>query len=154
MRYPRLFPSALLIVVAGSFCGCAGLFTRVDPPFVSLANLSVEDVKLFEQTFGLQLRIQNPNAFDLPISGIVCSLDLNGREFARGVSQQSVTVPAYGDRLLDVQVVSTLGQAFSQIKALQSKPQGLQYRLHGSLSVTNRAARIPFEYQGGIGIEQ
>lgn len=133
------------------FLGCAGLLTQAEPPQVSLAGIQVIDVNLFEQRYRLRLRLQNPNDFPLPIEGMRYKLYFNEREFAHGVSRQSITLPEYDSRLLEVEVISDLGRALDQIRDLgASTPEKLSYRLTGTVSVANRMSQLPFEYKGEV----
>lgn len=146
-RLRWVFPGLFLVVLAG----CAGLASRAEPPHVSMANLQVVSVGLFEQRYRLQLRVQNPNDFSLPIAGLSYHLYINDQDFGRGVSRQSVTIPGFGEELLDVEVVSDLGSVLQQIRELgEGARPSLRYRLAGSVSLADRFGRLPFEYKGEI----
>ena len=53
----------LLTAFAG-FAGCSGLFQTLERPRVNIANIAAQDVKLFEQVFDLELRVQD---FSIPL---------------------------------------------------------------------------------------
>lgn len=148
MTIAPVFAAAML--GAAVLGGCAALAGKTEPPQVSLAGLQIVEMGLFEQRFNLKLRIQNPNDFSLPIRGMTYDLELNEQQFARGVSNQSVTVPALGEGLVDVQVVSNLFNVLEQLRSLSGGQ--FSYRLSGGVSLAHRAARIPFEYQGQISL--
>jgi len=144
-----LFAFSLLIISA-----CSNLSARIEPPTITLAGIEPVDMTLFEQTYKLKLRIQNPNDFDLPLQAMNYVLELNGKKFANGVSRQQVTVPAYDSALIETQVISNLASLFDQIQGLALKGTGnLQYRLIGNVHVGNWDSRIPFEYEGKIGLD-
>lgn len=139
---------AVLLLVSG----CAAFAPQVDPPYVSLADLRITNIGLFEQRYGLQLRIQNPNPSELPISGMDFRVTFNDVEFGRGVSHQSVTVPAYGEALLNVDMVSNVSRLIDQLKEVElGRSEGMRYRITGGLSLNHRTGKIPFEYRGEIG---
>jgi len=143
--WPWIAASLLLV-------GCAAIQPQVDPPRVALADLRILDITLFEQRYLLRLRIQNPNPFDLPITGMDFTLHINEREFGSGVSRQAVTVPAYGEEVVDVKVISNLARVFQQLHDWDEGRGGrLSYRLSGGLSLANRIGKIPFEYRGELG---
>jgi LEA14-like dessication related protein len=52
--------------------------------------------------------VQIPTPVDLAFDGIAYELELNGKSFAKGVGNQSITVPRYGHELMDVDGTSTL----------------------------------------------
>lgn len=135
--------------------GCAAVLPRVNPPYVSLSDLRVTNIGVFEQRYTMKLRIQNPNDFKLPITGMDFTVSFNDIEFGRGVSRQNVTVPAYGEAQINVDMVSNLGRLVDQLKELElGGGAGLRYRLVGGLSVANRTDKIPFEYFGEVGRKQ
>src|SRR4030067_244868 len=85
---------ALLFVVMQS--GCAALQSAIETPHVTLNNLQVIDMTLLEQRYAVTLRVQNPNPVPLPITGMNFQLDIHDAALGRGVTNEMVTVPAYG----------------------------------------------------------
>ena len=145
IRYPVL---ALLIALLGA---CATLGPYKEPPRVSLASIQPKEMGLLEQRYGLQLRILNPNDTAIPLEGLSYTLEINCREFAYGVSRQSVSIPAYGEAMLDVDVVSNLLNVLQQMQGLSAeKRSSLKYRLSGKMSLTSRVGSLPFDYQGEL----
>jgi LEA14-like dessication related protein len=129
--------------------GCAALQSGIESPHVTLNNLQPLDMTLLEQRYAVTLRVQNPNPVPLPIAGMNFQLDINDMELGRGVTNETVTVPAYGEALVKVNLVSNLMRVFNQIHGLESsKAQSLRYRLSGGLSISSRMGKLPFEYQG------
>lgn len=139
------------LLLASLLAGCAVFRTDVEPPIVTLADLGVREMGLFEQRYRLRLRIQNPNDFALHIRGLSYDLDLNGREFARGVSAQDVTVPGFGEALIEVDAVSNLARVVDQVLDF-GKQGALSYRLAGQLRLGHAVSRVPFEYRGEISL--
>jgi LEA14-like dessication related protein len=64
----------------------------------------------------VKLRVQNPNDAPIDFDGVALDLDLNGRAFASGVSDQRGTVPRFGETIVSVPVTvsafSVARQAF------------------------------------------
>lgn len=140
----------LLFVAALS--GCALLQAPLTEPNVNLVDLRLLDASLFEQRYTLTIRVQNPNAVDLPIAGVNLRVDINGNLLGHGVSNQAVTVPAYGDALLNINIVSNLARILDQVRSLENgAASSLRYRLSGDLRVANRFGKLPFDYQGEFG---
>jgi LEA14-like dessication related protein len=118
---------------------------------VSLVSIQPKDMTLLEQRYGLQLRILNPNETAIPLEGLSYSLEINGREFAYGVSRQAVSIPAFGEALLDVDVVSNLLNVLQQVQEMSNEQQdSLKYRLSGKLSLSNSLVKLPFDYHGEL----
>lgn len=144
----RIVTASLMLWVLFA-TGCAGLLNRPEPPLVTLSNIQLQEMTLFEQRYQLQLRVQNPNDFDLPVEGLRCALYINESEFAQGVGGGGVTVPRFGEAVLPVNVVSNLQRVFEQLRSAgETTTQPVSYRLVGKLSVEGYSAAVPFEYQG------
>jgi LEA14-like dessication related protein len=130
---------------------CAGTGGYREPPRVSLAGIQPLDMTLLEQRYQLALRILNPNDVEMPLRGLSYSVEINGREFAYGVSRQAVTIPALGEAIVEVEVVSSLLDMLRQLRALDDdERQRLDYRISGGLRLANRKARLPFDYRGSL----
>ena len=142
---------AVCVTLALLLAGCAGLGTYSEAPRVSLVSIQPRELGVLEQRYGLRLRILNPNDTALPLEGMSYSLQINDREFAYGVSRQPVSIPAYGEALLEVDVVSNLLGVLQQLQeANTGKRESLKYRLTGSLSLENRLGKLPFDYRGEL----
>lgn len=145
MFVKKLFSLFLVALLTG----CTVLPPGIENPHVTLNNLQVLDMTLLEQRYAVTLRVQNPNPVPIPISGMNFRLDINDTEFGRGVTHQAVTVPAYGEALVELNLVSNLVRLFDQVRGMESnKGQSLHYRLSGGISVADRLGKLPFEYQG------
>ncbi len=140
--------------VIALLAACAQVLEKPEPPRVSLVNLELESMTLFEQRFHLELRLQNPNPYPLPLAGMEYTVELNGEKFAEGVSNDKVTVPEYGEALVGVDVTSNLASLIEQLYRLQrGASPSLAYRLHGSVGVVDRAFKLPFEQSGEIRLQ-
>ncbi|MCB1876811.1 MAG: LEA type 2 family protein [Chromatiales bacterium] len=133
--------------------GCAALQAgNLESPRVRVVDLRVLDVKLLEQRYALTLRIQNPNNQGLDIAGLDFTLSINGEEFADGVSSQEITLPAYGEATMDVEVSSSLMRILDQIQALDQRREiGLSYRIEGHVGLESGWRRLPFSREGTLG---
>lgn len=136
VRIPAPLAVALALAVLLGPAACASR----DPPAldVALANVNLVDVQPLEQRFLLTLRFTNRTDRDVAVDGLTYRLDINGREFASGVSSQAFTVPRYGEARIDANATSTLSGVLGQIAELQKRaasPGGalppLSYRLSG-----------------------
>lgn len=143
--------SAALAVVAGvlAVTGCNGLPVGLERPAVTLADVRYVGGTLFEQHFEFDVRIRNPNAQPLEVEGTSFTIDLNGRQFARGVSDQAFSVPARGERVVTLPALSTLNQVIGQI-ANPGAAQGLGYALNGELALGGYGP-LPFAGSGRVG---
>lgn len=135
--------------VALLFPGC-GTIGGSKPPQLSLADVGLESVGLFEQRLSLVLRVQNPNASDMEIRGLACTLDVNGQHFAQGASPRPVMVPGFGDALVNVSANVGTGSVVRQLQTLaQGGREAIDYRLQGQIEVRGQG-QVPFEQVGDI----
>jgi LEA14-like dessication related protein len=85
--------------------GCASVFGDVEPPEVSLAGLAFDQPGLFEQRLRLDVRLRNPNDFQLDVERLLFDLEVNDRELGKGWTTASFDVPAFGEALLPVSLI-------------------------------------------------
>jgi LEA14-like dessication related protein len=114
-----------------SLGGCAGLFNREDMR-VNVAGIEPLEGQGLEMRFAVKLRVQNPNDSSIDYDGVSLDLDLNGRAFASGVSDQRGTVPRFGETVISVPVT---------ISALSVARQALGYASGDSVSKVSYAVR-------------
>jgi LEA14-like dessication related protein len=126
----RRIAALLLTCVAATLAGCAAVTMK--SPEVSLSGVTIDEFGLLEQRLGIKLRVMNPNDADLPIDGVTFDVDVNGQSFAKGVSNKPVTVPRFGEAVLNLSAVSTLGSLLRQLADLaKSGHETVEYRVYG-----------------------
>ena len=142
----RLLPGVLVFTL---LAGCATT-PKMEPLDVTLSDIAPGQMGILEQQFQIKLRVQNPNNFDIPLDGVACQIELNDKSFAKGVGKQSVTVPKFGDTVLDLTAVSSLSDVLGQVSQLtQGGPDKLRYRVKGKLYRADGTS-IPFDQLGEI----
>lgn len=146
MNWARRLTTAALAVLAG----CASVPYGLEAPAVSLADVRFEGGNLFEQRIGLALRITNPNRRALAIEGLNFTVELNGLQFARGVSDRAFTLPALGESVAEVSAVTTLHEVLRQI-GVAGSAKGIEYNISGRLLLDGLGA-LPFKRSGRIGM--
>ena len=130
---------------------CASMMPRDDWVRVTIVDIQPLESTLMEQRFLVKLRLQNRAGEALTINGMSFDLDLNGKGFASGVSNQEVTAEGFGEALMEVKVSSTLFGVLRQIQSLQNRePQPFQYRISGSLSSPDSFFGLGFSESGEI----
>ncbi len=67
------------------------------PPEVLVTNVTSLEGTAVEQQLQGDLRIRNPNEFDLFVTGIDLTFNLNGIRLARGLDNTTITVPRLSD---------------------------------------------------------
>lgn len=139
---------ALLVLAAGLLAACAAL--RPEPPEVRLADVAIERIGLFEQTYRLGLRLRNPNARTLRIESLTFDLALAGRPFADGVSTDGVEIAAGGEERIELEVRSDPGRMLDVLQAFAEGERDLPYRLEGEARLGGRGVEVPFAREGQL----
>lgn len=133
--------------------GCAGMLPKLEQPQVSVASIKLVEPGLLEQRYQVQLRVQNPNAIDLPIDGIQLRVEINDHPFVTGVSPHPVTVPRYGSALIDIDAVSTLAALARQFKDIDlNHAEAVRYKLSGKVHLSQPSIELPFAEEGEINL--
>ncbi|MEJ6656518.1 MAG: LEA type 2 family protein [Pseudomonas sp.] len=125
----------LIILLAGLFGlnGCAVFDRSYTEPEVQLANVQMLKSNLWEQSFRLRLRVDNPNSRNLPIRGMHYQVYLNNMRLATGVTDKAFNVPAYGSEYFDVTVRSNIWRHLGDLVKLVEHQQPVNYRIDGHI---------------------
>lgn len=124
--------------------GCAS-WMKGEPPEVLVTNVTPLEASAFEQRLQVDLRIRNPNDFDLAVTGIDFRLDLNGNRLARGLGNKELVVPRLSDAVTSVKTSTSTLQVVRQFLSFSGN-QSLTYQLTGV--VHTKEGRLPFENSG------
>lgn len=131
---PVLIRLTFACLLALSLGACASLSR--DPLRVDLVGLEPLPGQGLEVRFAVKLRVQNPNDSAVDFNGLALALDVNGRPLASGVSDQSGSVPRFGEALIRVPVsISALSVMRQAWGAAGYQPgQEVPYELRGKLA--------------------
>jgi len=96
----------------------------------------------------LKLRVKNPNDTPIEYNGISLELEVQNKSLASGMSNQSGTVPAFGETAIVVPVeISYVGMAGQAMGLLTGKSlDKVTYEMHGKLG------SVPFKSQGELSL--
>ena len=144
----------LCMLMAGIFfAACATAPPGIEAPKISIANIAPKDFALFEQRFDVQLRIQNPNEKELGLNGMRFDIDLNEREFANGMTGETVVIPRFGSQVVNVEVITGISSFLRQIQELNKTGAGgkMTYRIKGTAFVESPGTfKLPFDEKGEV----
>lgn len=142
-RLPVIFFALTLSLMSA----CTHVTRETIPPKVKLVGLVLQEAQLFEQRYQLTLRLQNPNEYRIKVRGIDFNVDLNGDSFAQGVTNDSVTLPAYGETTAKVSVSSNI---LTLMRQLSENNNDISYRIYGRIKLDNIPMPISFESEGRL----
>ena len=93
----------LLIVGPMLLQGCASL-QGGDPLKVTVAGIEPLQGQGMEMRMMVKLRVQNPNDTPVDYSGVALDMEVQGKSFASGVSDEAGSVPRFGETVISVPV--------------------------------------------------
>jgi LEA14-like dessication related protein len=146
-----IIKSLLIFSLILLLSACAGLKPGKESVRVNLSNLKMLESTLFEQRFEAAIRIQNRTQSELRIKGLSYDLSLNDKDFASGVSNQTVNIQPLSEGVISIKLTSTLFGVIRQlnsIQELQNKP--FKYDLYGSVYTENDRFGISFSEKGEV----
>ena len=134
LRPPVRLPIAAALVVSG-LCSCMTLSPNSDPLNVSIAGVEPLDGEGFELRLAVKVRIQNPNDAPIDYNGVALALELNGKKFGSGVSDETGSVPRYGETVVTLPgTVGPFNMARQVLGFLNSGDiKAVDYTVHGKL---------------------
>jgi len=138
---------SLVCVLLVATVGCASWLMKGEPPEVLVTNVTPLEGTAFEQRLQVDLRIRNPNDFDLLVTGIDFTLNLNGKRLARGLGNTTITVPRLSDAVVSVQTSTSTFDVVRQLLSF-SQAQDLSYNIMGLLHLKD--GRLPFNNSGTL----
>ncbi len=150
---PRLIASVTTFMLLLSLGAC------VTPQSVEAPQVALESVRLLEakglvQRVRIDLLVSNPNDFDIPLTGLDFSMTVNGADFAKGLSEETVTVPRSGNAVVPVDVTINMLTVFNQIQAVQTRG-ALDYRLTGTAYLDHLLLpSVDFDRTGSLSLQQ
>ncbi|MGE3787500.1 MAG: LEA type 2 family protein [Nitrospirales bacterium] len=118
---------------------------KPESPEVLLVNVTPLDTTMFEQRLQVDLRVRNPNNFDLEVTGLDFTLHLNDQRLARGLTNKATKIPRLGDSVLSVETTTSTLDVIRQLLHFREH-QEVAYQVEGVLHL--QGTRLPFENKG------
>lgn len=128
--------TALALLPALGVIACA-TWRGIDEPEVTVTRVQLEERGALEQKLDVGLRIYNPNEFPLEVAGIRFDLEIDGEPVAKGFGDTRFTVPAQGEREVDVRARA---QTLAMLRQLVDSGGDFSYQVDGRLLLDNREA--------------
>lgn len=144
----KLF-SVTVLILAVMLSGCVAP-RSVKQPSITLGNVRVLETRGLIQRLQIDLLVGNPNDFDIPLTGLEFTMQLNGLDFAQGLSSETVTIPRLGEATVPVDVSVSLLAVFQQMQ-MAASAQGIRYRITGKAYLDHAlVSTVPFAKQGQL----
>jgi LEA14-like dessication related protein len=132
--------------LAAACLALAACVPHLEKPTLTVANIEYQGGNILQQNFLISFNLHNPNARELPVSGLAAQLSIDGDVVAAGASSHAFTVPAQGDGQFDMTVKADM--ATGLMKFL-NHGNALNYELTGTVSIDLPFLRsLPFHQNG------
>jgi LEA14-like dessication related protein len=142
-RRPLVLPRCGVLAACIILAACA---PHLERPTLTVASIEYQGGNILQQNFQISFNLHNPNARELPVSGLEAHLSVDGDVIASGASTRAFTVPALGDGQFDMTVKADM--ATGLIKLL-NHGDSLNYELAGKVSIGLPLLRsLPFHQNG------
>lgn len=142
----------LMFALVLGLTACSGLPRNAVAPKLSVADVRLGQVDLFEQRFDVGLKVENPNDFGLTIEALEIELEVSGRPFARGVSHEATRLAASATTVVRVDAVTQSNDLIRQLKTLPGMlKDGVPYRIRGRVKTDRSPLWLPFDHAGIYG---
>jgi len=144
-----------LILVAAAGLGACALTPKLQAPQLTIVEVQVVSADLWQQRLRVRMHVENPNDRTMPIRGIEYALEVDGQQFATGVSAASFVIPALGEAEFDMNVSTNLAGTLIRFLARgHNAPAALDYHLTGKVSLSEGLLRsIPFDQRGSFKLQ-
>jgi LEA14-like dessication related protein len=132
---------------------CGSLLTSaVEPPEVSLAGLGFGEPGLFEQQLRVDLRLRNPNNFEVALDRVTFNLEVNDKPFAHGRATEGLDLPALGETVVPVTVDVPTNDLIERVMEVGTERR-LDYRLTGEAQLDSLFfSTVPFHHEGKLAL--
>ena len=150
----RRFAFIFWVLTLASCTTLSALTSKPIKPVIELVKVRPLNISLTEQKLRFELRVINPNAFDMPVESVDFIARFNDTNIASGKSNQAVTIAANSEALLSLDVTAGLDRLANTLKTLlEGNTLDLNYELSGNVKVSNWPGRIPFDVVGAIDLK-
>lgn len=126
--------SAFVLVICGALAvttGCSSM-ASIEPLEVTLSNLKITEVTVFETTLVAKLRVTNPNPEAITINGGSFKLILNDTKVGTGTTSETFTVERLDSALIDAVFHLNNASALLRLRDILQEEE-VTYGVSGSL---------------------
>lgn len=148
IRLSTLSTTLFIIVSIMLLSACSS--GPIQKPTVSVRYAEISQLSFTQSSAVFTIRVDNPNAFPIYLSGVDYGLSLNGHLVAEGSNNASTKIPAGGSKRLDMPIKIRVAEILTLIPSFIKQGQ-VKYDLAGK--VRTPLIALPFKHSGGAGVD-
>jgi LEA14-like dessication related protein len=137
---PRPCPALAVLLSLSLLSSCAPPVGFIAPE-ISLVDVRLSNVAVFETSAVFTLRVLNESPRPLRIDGALCGFSLNGVRIGKGTSDVRLEIPRLQSRTLEVPVYIRNAGLARRLKSILTAGQ-IDYSLDARLFVTTSRGRL------------
>jgi LEA14-like dessication related protein len=147
------FRRALCLALSLGVAACATL-PLAEPPDISIAGLTLGQSGPFANKLWVDLRLANPNAFEIAIERLDFDLEINQRHLASGGLVQEVDLPGREEIFVPVLMTIRTDDVVATMLNLGSE-QRLAYRMSGEAEIDRIPGQtVAFQRRGQLALPE
>ena len=131
LRRRHAFRTLVLAIMAFTAVACSSM-SSLEPLAVTLVNLEVTEITIFETTLMASLRVTNPNPEPLTIDGASFKLILDDKKIGTGTTKETFTVERLDSAVIDAVFHINNASALLRLKGIMGKTE-VSYGVRGHL---------------------
>ncbi len=153
----RLACAILACVLALPVFSCAHFGMGAKAPEVTISDIKVDQVTLFETSFTVKLRVVNKNPAALDVAGSEGDVYLNNSKILTVVSADAQSIPGLGSSIIEakahasnIRILPFMADLIGQLQA-GGVIKDVDYKATGTLHLTGGSflsGRVPFKATG------
>ena len=137
----------------------SGEFPALKLPSISVEGLKVKRMNMAGADMELQLRMDNPNAFDLLLRQFDYELHVNGKPWATGMGLNQVQVGSKGQSAINIPISMDFAQIGFSVYQMLSGGEEFDYAFTGKLDLGTslpllEQTTLPFNTSGKLNIHR
>jgi LEA14-like dessication related protein len=155
LRRRRPFRAVVLTVTAVTAVACSSV-DSLEPLEVTLTNISVPEITVFETTLVAKLRITNPNPEGFTIDGASFKLYLEDKKVGTGTTSETFTVDRLDSTVVDAVFHLNNASALLRLRDILEGDDEVTYGVRGSLFVQGKfgTKKMKIEKMGRIDLKE
>lgn len=139
MKFTLRALTLLFFITALGLSGCATLDQNHEKPKIDVVGITKTEGASSALQFTIQLRIVNPNAETIHLSGLYYELSLEGIEVVTGTAKDLPPIEGYSEAIVSVSSAASLFSSARLVQKLINEPQDmLDYELKAKLGTTSK----------------
>jgi len=150
----KVFKIISLMIIVGLLQSCAQLseLANVSKPSLSVVDMNITGLTLQDIELTADIEIINPNNVRIDLSSYSYALDINERNFVKGLDESGMNIDAKNRSIIQVPVTLTYSELLQTFQSIRDQDES-EYNFNADFSFdlpVLGAVTVPVQYAGKI----